>query len=389
MKYLFVNAVAGSGSTGKIAADQCRELQAQGHQCVLAYGRWQANCEDIATYKIGTVFDYHVHGLYTRLFDRHGFGSKRATKRFLKWVVKYDPDVIWIHNIHGYYINIELFFAYLRQAGKKVYWTLHDCWAFTGHCAHFTYADCYKWKEDCCHCSQKGRYPKSNLFDNSRQNYLRKRKAFCGVKDMTLISPSQWLADFVKESFLKEYPVQVVRNRIDTKIFKPTDSDFRKQYGLEDKRVLLGVASTWEERKGLNDYLKLAQVLNDQYRIVLVGLNKKQMKNLPTNILGVAKTESAKQLAEIYTASDLFVNLSYEENYPTVNLEAQACGIPVIAYDAGGAGETLDADNKDNLVSIGMIMEVKRRIEILIRDEYTHPAEISSKHAPREMDLRK
>lgn len=366
MKYLLINTVAGSGSTGRIAADKCRELQAQGQQCVLAYGRWKVNCEDIKTYKIGTALDYQLHGLYTRLFDKHGFGSKRATKKFLKWVDEYNPDVIWIHNIHGYYINIELFFDYLKQAEKKVYWTLHDCWSFTGHCAYFTYADCYKWKEACHRCPEKDKYPKSLLFDNSRNNYHRKKKAFCGVKNMTLITPSQWLADLIQESFLKEYPVKVVRNTMNQNTFKPTAGSFRKQYGLENKKILLGVASTWDERKGLDDYVKLAKMLSDEYRIVLVGLNKKQMKNLPDNVIGVARTENMNQLAEIYTVADLFVNLSYEENYPTVNLEAQACGTRVIAYDTGGTRETLNINNKENLVSVGVLMEVKKKIEMLL-----------------------
>lgn len=269
MKYLFINVVAGSGSTGKIAKQMCKQLQTEGHQCVLAYGRWKVNCDDISTYRIGTAWDYSLHGLQTRLFDRHGFGSKSATRKFLKWVEEYDPDVIWLHNIHGYYINVEMLFEYLRKSNKKVYWTLHDCWSFTGHCAYFTYIQCDKWKSGCYKCKQKNRYPQSLSIDNSKQNYKRKKKAFCGVKDMTLITPSQWLADLVKESFLKEYPIEIVRNQIDRNVFKPTESNFREKYGLEDKVILLGVASIWEERKGLQDYLKLSQILSDKYKIVL------------------------------------------------------------------------------------------------------------------------
>lgn len=343
MKYLFVNAVAGSGSTGKIAAGLCRRLQAQGHQCVLAYGRWKSNCEDIKTYKIGTPLDYRLHGIQTRLFDRHGFGSKSATRKFLKWVNEYNPDVIWLHNVHGYYINIELLFEYLKKTDKKVYWTLHDCWSFTGHCAYFSYVKCDKWKTGCYECKQKSKYPKSFLIDNSKQNYKRKRNVFCGVKDMTLITPSQWLADLVKESFLKEYPVKIIKNKIDTNVFKPTKSDFREKYGLKDKVVLLGVASTWDERKGLQDYLKLSQMLLDKYKIVLVGLNKKQIKNLPENILGLPRTESAKQLAEIYTAADILVNLSYEETFGLTVIEAQACGTPVIVYKGTACEEIADS----------------------------------------------
>lgn len=366
MKYLFINSVAGSGSTGKIVTYTCRQLQKEGHQCAIAYGRWKANCDDIETYRIGTAFDYRVHGLYTRVLDRHGFGSKIATRNFLKWVEEYNPDVIWLHNIHGYYLNVELLFEYLKKLDKKIYWTLHDCWSFTGHCAHFTYARCDKWKTECSHCKQKNRYPISLFCDNSRQNYERKKKAFCGVNDMTLITPSQWLADLVEESFLKEYPIQIVRNKIDKSIFKPTEGDFRKKYSIEDKKMLLGVASTWDDRKGVRDYLKLAEILPDEYQIVLLGLSKKQMKRLPKHIIGLQKTESAKQLAEAYTTADWFVNLSYEENYPTVNLEAQACGTAVIAYDVGGTRETLETNSiNHHLVKAGDIQKV---YQIVCRD---------------------
>lgn len=366
MKYLFINSVAGSGSTGRIVSEQCRKLTKSGHQCVLAYGRWKANCDDIQTYQIGTKFDYIGHGIVSRIWDLQGFCSKKATKKFLKWIDAYDPDVIWLHNIHGYYINIELLFDYLKRAEKKVYWTLHDCWSFTGHCAYFTYADCYKWKDECFRCIQRNKYPKCYLFDNSRNNYRRKKKAFGGVTNMTLITPSKWLAGLVKESFLREYPIEIVRNLIDTSIFRPTTGIFRKQYGLEKKKMILGVASTWEERKGLKDYLKLAELLGDEYRIVLVGLNKKQIGKLPYNVLGLVRTENAKQLAEMYTTADLFVNLSYEENYPTVNLEAQACGTLVIAYDVGGTDETLGAESKGNLISVGNLMEVRKMIEMFL-----------------------
>lgn len=363
MKYLVINSVAGSGSTGKIAAEKCRELQKKGHQCILAYGRRRANCDDIETLRIGTPFDYMLHGMKTRMLDQHGFGSKKATQRFLTWVKQYDPDIIWLHNIHGYYINIEMLFDYLKKANKKVYWTLHDCWGFTGHCAFFSYCGCDKWTTGCYHCAQKDRYPKSMFLDNSVRNYKRKKAIFQGIKDLTIITPSQWLAGLVRESFLKEYQVEVVKNEIDRNIFKPTESDFKERYGLQSKRLLLGVANVWEERKGLFDYFKLAEMMPDDIRIILVGLNKNQMKKLPHNVIGISRTENIKELAEIYTAADVFVNLSYEENYPTVNLEAQACGTPVIAYDAGGTKESIEAGSQSNLAPVGGLTDIMVRIE--------------------------
>ncbi|MBR6525971.1 MAG: glycosyltransferase [Clostridia bacterium] len=367
MKYLFINSVAGFGSTGKIAAEKCRELMAQGHECCIAYGRDKANCDDIPTQCIGTAMDYRLHGLRTRLLDDHGFGSKAATARFLAWAEAYAPDVVWLHNIHGYYIHIGLLFNWIKKhPDMQVIWTLHDCWALTGHCSHFELVGCEKWKTGCFACPQKKEYPGSVFLDNSRANYKRKQALFTGVKNMQLITPSQWLADLVKQSFLGEYPVQVCYNTINTQIFKPTPSDFRERYGLQDKKMLLGVASVWTERKGLNDFVKLAGILPDDYRIVLVGLREEQSRNLPEKIIPIARTNNARELAEIYTAADCFINPTYEDNYPTVNLEAQACGTPVITYDVGGCRETLNEISR--FVAKGDIQAVRKLVEVDLQE---------------------
>lgn len=353
MKYLFLNSVAGFGSTGRIAADKCRELMAEGHECVLAYGRQKANCDDIKTIQIGSTLDYKLHGVATRIFDNHGFCSAAATRAFLRQVKEFDPDVIWLHNIHGYYIHIGLLFDYLRSCGKKIYWTLHDCWSFTGHCCYFDFAGCDRWKTGCRDCPQKRTYPASYLLDNSRKNYETKKNIFTGIPNMTLITPSRWLANLTRESFLKEYPVEVVYNAINTEVFKPTLSNFRQEHGLENKKIVLGVASVWEERKGLKDFVKLASMLDDGWKIVLVGVTEEDRKYLPDSILALPRTNSAKELAEIYTAADVFVNPTYEDNYPTVNLEARGCGTRVVSYDAGGSPETLG--DGDTAVSKGDI----------------------------------
>lgn len=347
MKILLINSVCGIGSTGRICAELAQQLEKNGHTVKIAYGRNAYVPEQFKKYavRIGTDFDVKFHALQTRLFDTHGFGSKCATKKFLKWADNYNPDLVWLHNIHGYYINVEMLFAWLKSHPQtQVKWTLHDCWAFTGHCSYFTMANCNKWQKHCEHCPQKKSYPAS-FFDNSKNNFERKKVAFTGVKNMQLITPSKWLADLVKQSFLKEYSVEVIYNTIDTSIFKPTPSDFRQKYGLENKKIILGVASVWEPRKGLKDFIKLASILNDNYVIVLVGLTDEQIKTLPKNCLGIKRTSSPQELAAIYTAADVFFNPTYEENYPTVNLEAQACGTPVITYDTGGSKETLYMKN--------------------------------------------
>lgn len=332
MKYLFINSVAGFGSTGRIAAEKCRELMAQGHECVLAYGRDKANCDDIPTVCIGSKMAYTLHGLESRLLDDQGFGSRGATRRFLHWVREYDPDVIWLHNLHGYYLNLEQLFGYLKTCGKPIFWTLHDCWSFTGHCAYFDYVRCHKWKTGCHHCPQKKTYPASLLLDGSRRNWEKKRELFTGIPNLTLITPSQWLAGRVREGILGDYPVEVVYNTINTEIFKPTPSDFREKYGLSDKKILLGVASVWEERKGLKDFVALSGLLDDSWKIVLVGLTRDQQKTLPGSILALPRTNSMEDLARIYTAADVYVSPSVEETFGMTAMEARACGTEAIVY---------------------------------------------------------
>lgn len=362
MKVLFINSVCGIGSTGRICTDLAQKLEAEGNEVKIAYGRSGTVPEKFQKYavRIGTDFDCKMHALKTRIFDEHGFGSKSATRKFLQWAEEYKPEILWLHNIHGYYINVEMLFAWIKQHPEmEVRWTLHDCWAFTGHCSYFTMVKCEQWKEHCSYCCQLRRYPACYIKSSVSENFERKRKAFTGVKKMTLITPSKWLADLVKQSYLKEYPVEVHYNKIDKTIFKPTPSDFRQRYGLEKNFIILGVASIWEPRKGLKDFLKLAQMLDDNYAIVLVGLSKKQMVDLPKNIIGITRTNSPQELAAIYTAADVFFNPTYEDNYPTVNLEAEACGTRVVTYDTGGCRESINSE-KSRVITCGNYAFIKK-----------------------------
>lgn len=335
MKVLLINEVFGTTSTGKICARIAEQYEAEGDEVRAAFGRFDDVPEKYRRFavRIGTDTQVRLHGVVTRVFDAHGLGSVAATKKFLKWAEEYSPDLVWLHNIHGYYINYRLLFAWLKSHPEiEVRWTLHDCWAFTGHCTYFSMAECEKWQNGCSGCPQKKEYPASLLADRSAKNYADKKAAFCGVKKMTLITPSNWLAGLVKKSFLKDYPVEVVYNTIDTSVFKPTPSDFREKNGLVGKKVLLGVANVWEARKGLNDFLKLNETLDPSYKIVLVGLSQKQIGELPDNILGITRTNNASELAAIYTMADLFVNPSYEETFGLTAIEAQSCGTPAIVY---------------------------------------------------------
>ena len=346
-RLLLINCVCGIRSTGRICSDIAREYEGKGYDVRIAYGRMDELDKESSRWavKIGGRLSRNMHAVLTRLFDLHGTGlcSYFATKRFLKWVEEWNPDVIWLHNIHGYYLNYRLLFDWIkRHPEKEVKWTLHDCWAFTGHCAYFTAVGCNKWKFGCKGCPSKGDYPRSVLFSRSEKNLKEKVQSFSGIKRMSLITPSKWLAELTRKSFLKQYPVAVVNNKIDINVFKPTKGDFRKRFNIENKIVILGVASTWDKRKGLEDFFKLRLLLDDRYVIVLVGLNKKQISNLPKLIIGISKTNSSRELAELYSDADWFFNPTYEDNYPTVNLEARACECRVVTYDTGGAAETIE-----------------------------------------------
>lgn len=371
MKVLQINSVCGIGSTGRIATDIHQLLIEQGHESWIAYGRDEAkNCKN--TIKIGNKFDNYMHVGKTRVLDQHGFGSKKATLDFIEKIEKLDPDVIHLHNIHGYYINIEILFEYFKKADKPIIWTLHDCWAFTGHCTYFEYSGCECWRIDGDHkCIQKRSYPSTFLINNSQDNYKRKRKAFTGIKDLTIVTPSKWLAKLVSESFLNEYPTKIINNGIDLEIFQPTPSLLKEKYDIKEKSIILGVANNWEQRKGYKYFIKLAKLINQNYVIILVGLNKKQLKSLPNNIIGIAKTSSVKELAEIYSAADVFVNPTLEDNFPTTNLEALACGTPVITFATGGSIETIDRDT-GFVIEKGNLGELINIIEGINKKKYSY-----------------
>ena len=346
--YVHINTVP-NGSTGGIMMKEHRELLAVGEESFAFWGRGR-DAEDEHEMRFASDLEVKADVLQTRLDGKAGFHSKAATKRLLARLDEINPDVVHLHNLHGYYLNVEMLFEWLAEHDCKVEWTLHDCWTFTGHCAHFTYVKCAQWKSHCAYakpCQQLGTYPKTYSKASCSWNFEQKKRLFNLVPAdrMKLITPSQWLADLVGESFLAKYPVEVRHNTIDTSVFKPTPSDFRERYGIGDRFMILGVASPWTERKGLADFVRLAGELDsEKYAVVLVGLSKNQVKEMPAGIVGLGRTNSSQKLAGIYSTADVFFNPTTEDNFPTVNLEAEACGTPVVTYDTGGCAETLQRE---------------------------------------------
>lgn len=337
MKVLFVNSVCDYGSTGKIVRDLANGLKKQGHDVLICYGRHQAK-DDTDTFYIGDKVATYNHVLMTRLFNRHGLHSNRATRKLIQKIETYQPDIIHLHNIHGYYLNVKMLFDALKNYEGKIYWTFHDCWPISGSSAYFDYNGCKKWDEGCVECNSTRDYPEALFIKRQKQNFKWKKQSFSGFTNLTLITPSAWLKDLLGQSFLAGYPCEVIHNGINTQLFKPTeDAKLTEKY--QNKRVLLGVASIWEQRKGLEDFIKLNTMISDEEKIVLIGLSEEQLKTLPASMDSVLRTDSAEQLAAYYTLAHRFLNPTYEDNYPTTNVEALCCHTPIIAYDTGGNKE--------------------------------------------------
>lgn len=373
MKVLLINSVCGYGSTGKICTDLYDMLVEDGHECCIAYGRYSAP-DGYNTIKIGNRLDNYYHVLLTRLFDRHGFGSKRATKKFIREIEVYDPDIIHLHNIHGYYLNIEILFNYLRKSNKKVIWTLHDCWAFTGHCATFLARNCNKWKSGCGNCPLLKEYPKS-LFDNTKNNWNRKKNLFTILENqLNIVTVSDWLNKQISKSYLSEYDILTIPNGIDIKTFKPQSSNFREENDLINKKIILGVSNVWNDLKGFNDFCKLANMLNDSYRIVLVGLSENQLKALPLNVIGIVRTSNQRKLAEIYSIADIYINFSKGEAFGLTNYEAQSCGTTTLSLDSGGTKETLITSYSY------LIKDVEEAYQFITKYDYKKINTVTSNH---------
>lgn len=339
-KILQINTTVNWNSTGRIAEDIGLLMQSKGWESYIAYSRGKPNSKSHLI-QIGNKWDIYKHGIYTRIYDNHGLSSKQATINLVEQIKFLRPDIIHLHNIHGYYLNYQILFKYLSSINTPIVWTLHDCWSFTGHCSYYTFKKCERWKEGCYDCPQKSNYPASYLFDRSKKNYHNKKNSFTSVKNMTIVPVSNWLATDVQKSFLGKFPIKVIHNGIDLNTFSPCKPE-QKNIKKENKYILLGVASIWEERKGLTDFIKLRNFLPDNYSIVLIGLSKKQIKELPQNILGIERTSNVQELAQYYSNANVFINPTWEDNYPTTNLESLACGTPVITYRTGGSIEAID-----------------------------------------------
>lgn len=346
MRIAFINTVT-YGSTGNIMLQIAEEARLSGHMAVTyspyPYSSSYAKLpiSPLGHRYFGTWMERWIHNLIGRVVGCDGRLSKSGTKKLVKMLRKDKIELLHLHNLHGYCINLPILFKYIKKDGIKVVWTLHDCWSFTGHCPYYDIAGCEKWKQQCKKCPQLREYPQCRL-DNARSQYDLKKRCFLGLEDILLVTPSKWLKSQVKQSFLKDYPVQVVYNGIDLDVYHETQGNFKERYACEDKKIVLGVAFDWGKRKGLDIFVKLSQQLDESYQVVLVGTSDAVDEMLPQNILSIHRTQSQNELAEIYSAADVFVNPTREEVLGLVNIEALACGTPVVTFKTGGSPECVD-----------------------------------------------
>ena len=365
MKIVQINSVLNWGSTGRIAEQIGVGIQERGDTSYIVYGRDKGPVNSKSTpIKTSCSLDVSCHKIKSLLFDGQGLGSKYSTKRLIIKLKQIQPDIIHLHNIHGYYLNYPLLFDYLRSFKIPVIWTMHDCWGFTGHCSYFDMVNCEKWKEVCHNCPNMSNYPKS-FFDNSRRNYNKKKLVFTSLNNITMVPVSIWLGNLICQSFLGKYPVEVIHNGIDLSVFRIKNSNLRSQLNLEGRKVILGVSNNgFTGRKGLTDFHKLAHELPSIYQIIMIGLSEEEKKSLPSNVIGLKRTTNVEELVDYYNIADVFINPTYSDNFPTTNIEALACGTPVITYNTGGSPEAID-NLTGYVVSRGNIGGLKNAIEMI------------------------
>lgn len=381
MKLLQINSTANWGSTGRIAEQIGILALSLGWDSYIAYGRY-ANTSNSKLIRIGGKADSAWHLLSSRLFDCQGLCSRRATKKLVEQIKQLKPDLIHLHNIHGYYLNYKVLFDYLKQAEIPIIWTLHDCWAFTGHCAHFSYAQCEKWRKECKKCPLKGEYPSSLLHDRSRKNFLCKKSLFSSIENMAVVSVSKWLDSMVAASFLADKQRHVIYNGIDVEVFSPASdvNELRERYNLYNKKVLIGVASVWDKYKGFDDYLRLYEMLPDNIQLIMVGLSEKQLDTLPEGIIGIRRTQNIDELVKLYSLADIVLNLSYQETFGLTTVEGFACGTPSIVYNKTASPELVD-DSCGMIVDSGNINMLLEAIYEIIAKGKAYYSTACRKHA--------
>jgi len=387
-RILYINESLNTGSTGHIVEHLGLAAQEAGYECAVAHGARYVRPSRLPHIGFSSVLEEYSHGLLSLCGNAHGLGSYRATKRLIAYMEQFQPSIIHLHNIHGYYLHYPLLFAWLKSHAVPVIWTLHDCWPMTGRCAYFTAQGCDQWQTLCHNCPIYSDYPRSLVHAGTIRNYRHKKEAFTQVENLTLVSVSRWLEEIAQRSYLSAYPVQTIYNGIDTTLFRPTESDWRSRWKAEQKIILMGVASQWTETKGWSDWLQLARRLDDRYLIVMVGVTEKQRKVLPANCIGLPRTDDLTQLAQLYSAADIYVNMAHQEAFGLTIVEAMACGTPCVSYRTTAIPELVTPD-VCTCVPDGDIDGIKQAIETYGRQAKQEKSAACQAHVSSRFDEKK
>ena len=349
-------------STGNITLNIAKKARENGYKvytsCKASKESFKYIYEDQVF--IGYRFERIISALLCSITGLRDHFNIFGTYSFISKIKKINPDLIHLHVLHDDFINTRIFFRYLSKADIPIIWTFHDCCAFTGKCPYFDIVGCNKWQDGCHDCPQLKIEAKSYFFDTTRFIWNLRKKIFTSPNDMLIVTPSEWLKDLVNLSFFKKYDCSVINNGIDLDVFKTIDNKVKEKYDAKDKYIILGVANVWSTRKGLDVFIRLADKLPKNYQIIMVGTNDSIDSLLPDNIISIHRTYNQKELIEIYSAADVFVNPTREENFPTVNIESLACGTPVITFDTGGSPEIIDS-------SCGSVVE-KNNVDALLKE---------------------
>lgn len=331
-RLLQINVCSNVLSTGKICEDIAKVSQKAGWDTYIVYnsnGKPSVSNE----IPIGSKANKFCHYLQYRLFDNEGLNSQKQTKYLLRLIEEIMPDIIHLHNIHDHWLNYPLLFNYIADRNIPVVWTQHDCWAFTGGCMYFDFSNCERWKNGCVGCPER----RGLLVKNrARKNFELKKLLIEKIPSITFVPVSNWLGELMKQSIQKNRPIITIHNGVDISRFRPATSITKTKFKV------IGVAAVWDARKGLDDFIKLRNILPSEIDIILVGLTSKQIESLPKGLVGICRTSSVEELVQLYSDADVFVNPTYEDNFPTTNIEALACGTPVITYKTGGSPEAID-----------------------------------------------
>lgn len=368
MRVYQLNTFCGVKSTGRIAAEIAKLVEADGGECRIGYGvpEMSPDAERFA-YRIGTPIERKIHGAMRKFLDAEGYGSFHGTQKLIQDLKAFKPDLVHLHNLHGCYLHLPSLFRYLSKTNVPVVWTLHDCWPFTGHCAYFDYSGCERWKKGCHSCPQQKSYPTCIGLDGSRRNYADKKQWFTSLSNLTFVAPCEWMLGPLGSSFMGKYPARVILNGINLEQFKPTQNNLRTHMNIGNRKICLSVAAEWDARKGLPYLCQAAEKMGEAYQFVVIGLTDEQISALPSNMMGIRRTSSVEELAAWYTEADCLVNPTLEDNMPMVNLEALACGTPVAVFETGGCPEAID-EHTGMVVPKGNLDELCKAIETLCSD---------------------